>query len=120
MNIPNALLYLFPDADPLADYEIQDDGNGPYISAWHLPGPQPTPEQLQAASDAVDALAAQAAQEAAALRTKVRTTAQSAVGVSIDQLTNNQVRALLAVLLWREGALDKDGKVRPFAEWAEK
>jgi hypothetical protein len=56
--------------------------------------------------------------QAAALRTQVVTVAQSAVGVVITNLTAAQVRALLAVLLWKGGALDKDGKIRPLVEWA--
>lgn len=55
--------------------------------------------------------------DAAALRQRVRTLAQSAVGVAIDQLTAGQVRALFAILLYREGALDKNGIVRPLIEW---
>lgn len=38
---------LYPDADP-ADYEVRDDGTGPYIAAWSQRlGPQPTEAQLQ-------------------------------------------------------------------------
>lgn len=55
--------------------------------------------------------------DAAALRARVRTTAQSAVGVAFDQLTAAQLRALFGLLLFREGALDKNGVVRPLAEW---
>jgi len=117
MNLPNALQHLFPSADPTRDYVVQDDGDGPRIAAWNLPDPQPTLAQLQAASDAYDAIAAQAASEAQALRTQVVSVAQSAVGVVITSLTAAQVRALLAVLLWKNGALDTDGKVRPLAEW---
>jgi len=118
MDIPNALRYLFPTASAQRDYEVRDVGNGAFIAVWNLPQPQPAPASLQAASDAYEVAAALAASEAAALRTSVRTTAQSAVGVAITALTAAQVRALLAVLLHKNGALDKDGKVRPLADWA--
>lgn len=117
MNIANALTYLFPDASPLRDYTIQDDGSGARIALWRLSAPEPTAAELVAASDAYDMAQAQAASDASALRTRVRTAAQSAVGVLITDLTATQVRALLAVLLRDAGALDKDGKIRPLNEW---
>lgn len=119
MNIANALRYLFPNANPLRDYEIRDEGAGPYIAAWRLAEAQPSEAELQAASDAYDVTKAQADSDAAALRARVRQTAQSAVGVLITNLDGNQVRALLAVLLRKAGALDKDGKIRPLADWAD-
>jgi hypothetical protein len=44
--------------------------------------------------------------------------AQSAAGVLITNLSAVQVRALLAVLLWKAGALDKTGAVTGLSEWA--
>jgi len=120
MNIANALRQLFPNSSPISDYEIRDDGAGPYIAAWHLAQAQPTLAQLQAASDAYDAAQAAAASAASALRAQVIAIAQSAVGVSIANLTAVQVRALLAVLLWEEGALTDVGAVRPLGEWASR
>lgn len=117
MNIPNALKQLFPTANPTRDYEVQDDGSGARIAVWNLPAAQPTPAQLVAASDAYDVAQAQAASEAATLRTQVVSVAQSAVGVLITNLTAGQVRSLLAILLWHAGALDKDGKIRPLQDW---
>ena len=119
MHVASALLFLFPDADPLRDYRVQDDGKGAYIAVWNLANPQPTPRQLQAASDAVDAARSQADSEAQALRTQVRNVAQSTVGVVITNLESAQVRSLLAVLLWKAGAIDKDGKIRPLNDWAD-
>jgi hypothetical protein len=120
MNLSHALAQLFPEADPLRDYTIQDDGDGPYIAAWHLAQAQPTLAELQTASDAYDLAQAQADAAAQALRTQVVTVAQSAVGVVITSLTAAQVRALLAVLLWRAGALTDAGAIRPLAQWAER
>lgn len=118
MNLPNALKHLFPNANPQRDYEIRDDGDGARIAVWKLQAAQPTPAQLVAASDAYDAALALAASEATTLRTQVVTVAQSAVGVVITALTAAQVRALLAVLLWKNGALTKTGAVKPLDEWA--
>lgn len=53
------------------------------------------------------------------LRQRIRATAQSAVGIQFDQLTNVQLRALLAILLNKEQALNQDGSVRPLAKWAK-
>lgn len=44
--LSDALAVLYPTAVPLTDYVLTDDGTGPRISEWHLPGPQPTPELL--------------------------------------------------------------------------
>ena len=51
------------------------------------------------------------------LRSQVLTTAQTTVGLAIGSLTAVQVRSLLAILLHKEGALDKDGRIRPLGEW---
>ncbi len=56
-------------------------------------------------------------QDATALKTRVLTIAQSAVGVAADQLTAVQLRALFLITLWKEDALDKNGAVRPLNEW---
>jgi hypothetical protein len=117
MNLSHALAQLFPQANPLRDYTIQDDGDGPYIAAWHLAQAQPTLAELQAASDAYDTAQAQADADAQALRTQVIAVAQSAVGVVITSLTAVQVRSLLAVLLWKAGALTPTGAVKPLGQW---
>ncbi len=51
------------------------------------------------------------------LRSKVIALVQSAVGVTVNDLSAAQQRALVAVLLWRAGALMPDLKVRPLSEW---
>ncbi|UKS24876.1 XkdW family protein [Paenibacillus sp. HWE-109] len=55
MNIPQAIMHLHPQANPLADFIVQDDsdGNGPYIAKWNLESPEPTEEQLQSAWEAM-------------------------------------------------------------------
>lgn len=51
-NLGLILSTLYRNADPLRDYRVQDDGNGPYIAHWDEAklGPRPTQEEL----DAVD------------------------------------------------------------------
>ena len=78
---------------------------------------EPTQAEIDAALLAREQERAQALADAQALRQRVRTLAQSAVGVQFDQLTSAQLRALFAILLHKEGALDKTGAVRPLSEW---
>jgi hypothetical protein len=51
MNIAQAIIHLFPQANPLMDFIVQDDsdGEGPYIAQWNMEEDQPTEEELQAA-----------------------------------------------------------------------
>ncbi|WP_162243077.1 XkdW family protein [Deinococcus sp. Leaf326] len=58
------LRYLYPQADPLRDYVLGDEGlgDGPQIVAWTLDTPQPTPEELEAALPAAQARAADQAE----------------------------------------------------------
>jgi len=53
----------------------------------------------------------------AAVLGKIRTLAQSTVGVALADLTQAQLKALVAVLLWESGAVDLDGRIRPLREW---
>ncbi len=48
-NLAMCLEYLFPGAVPDLDYEIRDEGGGPYIAWWELPEPEPTQAELEAA-----------------------------------------------------------------------
>lgn len=87
---------------------------------WPPPLPSdPTPEQSTAAIAARQQAEQQAQQDAAALRQQILTLSQSAVGARVDQLTAGQVRALIAILLHKEGALDKSGVVRAPGEWVK-
>lgn len=116
--IHRAILALHPAALPLVDFELRDGGDGQvYVSAWRLPGEPPAAADIAALAATYDAAQVQRDTEAAALRTQVRTLAQSAVGVRIDQLTAAQVRALMAILLWQAGALAPDGTVKELNTW---
>ncbi len=116
-----AVAHLKPNAQPFHDHIISDinDGNGQFFSFWDtaILGEQPTRKQIVAAITAYNAAQTAIQQEATALRQQVLTLAQSAVGVSITALTAAQVRALVAILLWKAGAIKADGTVRPLAEW---
>lgn len=61
-----------------------------------------------------------AEQDEAATRTLVVNAAQTAVGVNLTALTAGQRNALLAILLWKAGALTPTGEIRPLAQWARR
>lgn len=52
-----------------------------------------------------------------ALRRQILQLAQSAVGVRANDLSTAQIKALLAVVLWRHGAWTQDMRIRPLGEW---
>ena len=99
-------------AFPGVAFILADDAS---ILTWPGPNPRPDPVAMRAAYLAAQE---QQAQDARTLRTRVLNLAQSAVGVQLDQLTAPQLRSLVALLLYREGALDGTGAVRPLADWA--
>lgn len=55
MNIAQSILHKYPNADPLKDFRVQDDGEGQYIAEWNLPDPQPTVDELVVAWDTREA-----------------------------------------------------------------
>lgn len=71
------------------------------VIANHVPNPTYFPEE----------------QDAAQARQTLLTAAQSAVGVAAADWTNVQMRALLALLIYQAGGLDKDTKVKLLAQW---
>lgn len=99
---------------PAAVFALNDDAT---IQTWSGPDAQPTPTQIAAAVTAYRAAEDQRATDTAALRTHILTLAQSAVGQSIDTLTAGQVRALVACLIYKAGAIDTAGVVRPLGAW---
>lgn len=52
MNISLAISQLFPEADPLTDFLVSDQGDGQFIADWNLPDPQPTEDELRVAWEA--------------------------------------------------------------------
>jgi len=79
--------------------EVPDDVDGAAVAA------------IVAAHDASALTAAET------LKSQIDSLATSAVGVRLDQLTAQQVRALAAQLLLKAGAVANDMTVRPLPEW---
>ena len=52
-----------------------------------------------------------------ALKAKIISLAQSATGVALNDLTNSQIRALVAVMLWKSGGVASDMTVKSLREW---
>lgn len=47
MNLSQAIIGLYPNLDPLKDFEVSADADGKqYISAWNNPNPKPTDADL--------------------------------------------------------------------------
>ncbi len=87
MHLWKALRHLYPTADPLRDYRLQDDGSGTYIRFWNtaILGPQPTDAQITAAIADYDAAQAAKTADRTALRDRL-----SALTSSTTALTNTQ------------------------------
>jgi hypothetical protein len=49
----------------------------------------------------------------------IKTAAQSAVGIKYDALSITQVRALYGIVLFKEGAIDSVGKIKPLKDWVK-
>lgn len=83
--------------------------------------PAEVADQTARSAEAVARKAAedQAAADNTTVKNTVVSLAQSAAGVLLTDLTAAQTRALLAVLLWKAGAIKPDGTVRPLGEWAK-
>lgn len=47
MNIAQTIMYLYPNAIPMQDFSVYDDGNGQYIKEWNLIQTQPTEAELE-------------------------------------------------------------------------
>ena len=53
VTLAEAIRVIYPNARPLTDYVIQDNGSGPVIVYWNQAvGPQPTQAQIDAVADA--------------------------------------------------------------------
>lgn len=77
----------------------------------------PTPQQSAAAVAALEQTAQQDAQDAAVLRQAIRTRLDALAGKRVDDLLVADLKTLLLYLVWREGGIDKDLKVKPIGEW---
>lgn len=96
---------------PSAVFTLNDDGS---IATWQGAN---RPADVSAVVATWRTAQDKQAVDAAALRTRVVSLAQSAVGTQIDALTPAQTRALLALLLYKAGAIDTTGAVLSLAGW---
>jgi hypothetical protein len=115
-----AIAYLYPNAQINVDYNLEVVGDAdPVITAWSLPQPQPTTQEIDAAIAAYDAAKAQQASDTATLRASAVSVLQSVVGVTANNWTAAQVRALVLALLYEHEprAVNPDTSVRPLAQW---
>jgi len=48
-NLGLVITYMFPEAMFFRDFIVSDMGNGPEITLWNLPVPQPTQQEIDAA-----------------------------------------------------------------------
>lgn len=113
-ELVQAIQSLIPSVVYPQDFTV--DANG--IAKWNSTDTaQPTAAQVQIAYDSVVANQTNAKTQLSTARTLVLTTAKSAEGANITALTANQVRALVAVVLYKAGAIDGLGNVRPLSDW---
>jgi hypothetical protein len=93
------------------------EGPDGIVVGWNRAEPIPDEATLHAALAELPAKRAAREAKIAARRTRLRGLAQGAVGKDAAQLTPNELRAILALLLVRFEVLDDDGAVRPLEEW---
>ncbi len=80
--------------------------------------PKPTLAQLQTAYDAYVAAQATIQSQTNTLVNNIKQTAQSAVGVTLNNLTAAQRNALIAILLYKAGGVNiSDGTVKALNDW---
>lgn len=53
MNISKAIQHIYPHLNPDCDYEVRDEGEGPFLAEWKSSEPSPTNESLQIAWEQV-------------------------------------------------------------------
>lgn len=101
------LQFMFPSLDPLTAWEVRDDGDGPYISAWNNLETQPTENELltvrqsQAFSEwyAAKRQVKQERQQALKDQTEMRAMVLQRLSTIRDNagsMDNNQLRAALS------------------------
>lgn len=97
--------------------EYHDTGEAGYagIGEWRDPATtKPTQDEL----DAEDVTYQAELSQAVTSRNAILTMAQTAVGVTLANLTQAQIKALMAILLYQAGGVDiKTMTVKPLSEW---
>lgn len=77
----------------------------------------PTPAQIAAALAAQAAAEQQAQIDAAQTRQAIRARLDALAGKRVDDLLVGDLKTLLLYLVWREGGIDKELRVKPIGEW---
>lgn len=75
---------------------------------------------LIAAIQAAIARATQTEPARAPVLRRIKALARSTVGIDLEDLTNLQIKALLAVLLYDARAIDDNGRIRPLKDWVRR
>lgn len=93
VNLADALTVLYPNATPLVDYTVSDDGTGPAITDWSAAlGPIPSAETLAAVAE--DQVAAARQQRATMAALSQTLGGMNAAAIS-DRVTLRYVLTLL-------------------------
>jgi hypothetical protein len=112
-TLVQAIVSLVPSLTYPQDFEVDTSG----VSKWYSEAIQPPVTLIQTTYDALIASQTTTKTQNTNLRNAVLTTAQSAVGVNLTALTANQVRSLLALMLYKAGGVDASGNVKPLTDW---
>lgn len=97
---------------PGAQYHHSDSYQG-LFDTWFDARPIPTEAELdQAWADIESEMA-----DAATARSNLKAIAQGTVGKSYTDLTVDELKALLAILIMESGSLESDLTIRPLGQW---
>ena len=116
MDIALAIEEIRPGASYRLNKSIPPDQE---IVEWRGPGDEPTQQELE---DVWQIYSEREVVERAAcdqLKSNIISIAQSAVGVALNDLTQAQTRALLALMLWKASGVAPDMTVKPLKDWDE-
>lgn len=84
---------------------------------WRGPGTYPGDNTVISAWNTYNTSQQQAVNDVATAKAKAINIAQSTVGTNITDLTATQIKALIACLLFKSGAIDKNGVVKSLDTW---
>jgi hypothetical protein len=108
VNIGRALVWLFPDADPLSDYTVVNDENGQQIIEWHLDDPIPSASEIEAAyAAAIEEDANRAEQPTNEEKLEQLTVENDDLKTRLEQAESDNLTALAAITELYEMILTK-------------
>jgi hypothetical protein len=88
------------------------------LSEWTDPVPSnPTQQQIDDAIELMKQNNKDKQDKLLLARMRALSLASSSVGIRVDDLNTPQLKALIGLLLWKEGAIDSDGIVLPLDKW---